>query len=334
MNASTIYPKYTVYAISGDTKYDLTPAVESLGLSDQEKQISHRVTIDMMNTKVEDKWLTSLLSVCDRVYIHADDGTQSGEVFRGFLWTRPYKSALEERTLKLVCYDNLIYFQESDESTFFQSGKSTKDVVSSICSDWGVKLEYTYESITHSKLALRGNLADIFTADILDLVKDRTGKKYVIRSEKDVMQVQGVGTNSTIYSFIAGQNCIFTESQITMDGVITKVIILGKADKNDREPVEATVSGDTSKYGTLQKTINRDENTSRADAKKEAQSIIDEHGKPKCKYELKATDIPWIRKGDKVEVDAGDLSGYYIVLGIDRSISNRTRDMILTLDKE
>lgn len=333
MNATTAYPKYTVYAISGSTKYDLTPAVEGIDFSDQEKQIAHRVTVHLMNVKVEDQWLTSLLSVRDRVYIHADDGTTSGEVFRGFIWTRPYKSALEERSFRLVCYDNLIYFQESDESTFFQSGKSTKDVVSSICSKWGVELDYDYESITHSKLVLRGNLADIFTADILDLVKDRTGKKYVIRSEKDVMQVKGVGTNSLIYTFTAKDNSIITESEITMDGMVTKVIILGKADDNDREPIEATVAGDTDKYGTLQKTINRNENTSLADAKKEAQSIIDEKGKPNRKYELRAPDIPWIRKGDKVEVDAGDMSGYYITIGIDRAISNRTMEMALTLEK-
>lgn len=333
MNATTAHPHYSVYVISGGTKYDLTPAVNALDFSDQEKQFSHRVNITLMNTKVNGTWLTGILSVCDRVYVYADDGTREGEVFRGFLWTRSYKSAWEARTLSLTCYDNLIYFQESDESTFFQSGKATKDVVAAICDAWGVKLNYTYESITHSKLALRGALSDILTADILDLVKDRTGKKYVILSEQDVMQIRPVGANSTIYSFIAGENCILTQSEETMDGVRTKVIILGKADDNDREPIEATVKGNTSRYGTVQLTINRDENTSLADAKKEAQSIIDENGTPKCSYELKAPNIPWIRKGDKVYVDAGDLTGYYIVTGITRTIDTKTSDMTLTLEK-
>ena len=333
MKASVAHPQYTVYVISGNTKYDLTPAVNSIEFSDQEKQFSHRVYITLLNTQVNGTWLTGILSVCDRVYIYADDGTKNGEVFRGFIWSRPYKSSMETRSLTLTCYDNLIYFQESDESTFFQSGKTTKDVCTAICDSWGVKLNYTYESITHSKLALRGNLSDIFTTDILDLVKDRTGKKYVILSVEDVIQIRGVGTNSTIYSFIAGQNCIMTQSDETMDGVRTKVVILGKADDNDREPIEATVKGNTSKYGTIQKTINRDENTSLADAKQEAQSIIDKDGTPKYSYELKATDIPWIRKGDKVEVDAGDLSGYYIVTGIMRTIDPKNKDMTLTLEK-
>lgn len=324
-------PEYTVYVVSGSTKYNITPAVESIDISDRNKQMAKCVTIQLMNQKVGDKWLSSILGVVDRVFLHANDGEKNEEVFRGFVWDDGYKSSLSDRTLQLKCYDNLIYFQESDHSAYFSSGKSTEAVCKALCNDWGVKLNYSYGSITHSKLPLRGNLADIFTADVLDLVKDRTGKKYVILSEKDVMQVKPVGSNTTIYHFIAGQNAVMTSSVCTMDGVVTKVIILGKADDNDRRPVEATVSGDTAKYGTLQRTINRDENTSLADAKKDGQNIIKD-GKPKREYELTAPDIPWIRKGDKVRVDSGDMVGYYIVTAIDRTISLKKREMVLELE--
>lgn len=332
MAATAAKPEYTAYVVAGGTKYDITPAIESTNIADQQKQIAKCVTFQLMNSKVGDNWLTGLLGVRNRVYLYANDGTKEDEVFRGFVWNRAYKSSLTDRTLQLRCYDNLIYLQESDHSAFFSSGKLTKDVAAALCKEWGIQLAYTYESITHSKLPLRGNLADIFTADLLDLVKDRTGKKYVILSEKDVMQIKPVGANSTIYHFVAGQNAIQTQSSCTMDGMTTKVIILGKADDNDRTPIEATVSGDTAQYGTLQKTISRSENTSLADAKKEAQSIIDEKGKPKWEYELHATDIPWIRKGDKVHLSAGDLTGYYIVTGIDRTITGKKREMVLDLE--
>lgn len=331
--ASAAKPEYTAYVVAGSTKYDITPAIVSIDISDEKKQIAKRVTIQMMNTKVGDQYLTGLLTVPYRVFLHANDGSKSGEVFRGFVWERAYKSSMTDRTFQLRCYDNLIYFQKSDHSAYFPSGKSTQDVCTSLCKEWGVELEYTYESITHAKLPLRGNLADIFTADILDLVKDRTGTKYVILSEKDVVQIKPEGANTTIYRFTADQNAIQTYSVCTMDGIVTKVIILGKEDKDEREPVEATVSGDTDQYGTVQQTINRSENTTLADAKTEAQSIIDEKGEPKWEYELRAADIPWIRKGDKVYVDAGDMSGYYIVTGIDRAITSKRREMTLDLEK-
>jgi len=330
--ASTAKPEYTAYVISGGTKYEITPAIESIDISDQKKQIAKCVTIQLLNTKVGDKWLTDILDVCDRVFLHANDGSKEGETFRGFIWDRGYKSSLTDRTFQLKCYDNLIYFQKSDHFAFFSSGKSTKDVAASLCKEWGVNLDYTYESVTHAKLVLRGKLADIFTEDLLDLVKDRTGKKYVILSEQDVMQIKAVGSNSTIYNFVAAQNAIQTSAVRTMDGVKTKVNILGKADKEDRQPVEATVSGDTAKYGTIQTTISRSENTSLEDAKKEANSIIAADGKPKDEFELTAPDVPWIRKGDKVYVNAGNMNGYYIVNGIERTIGGKKREMVLDLE--
>ncbi len=333
MAASLENPIYSAYVISGGIKYNLTGVIQDINFADQKKQISKSATLGVMNRKVNGSWLSSILKVRDRVFIHANDGTRNEEVWRGFIWTRSYDSNLSGSTIVLKCYDHLIYFQESEESEFFASGKSSKDVVSFLCDKWGIKLEYSYESITHGKLALRGNLSDIFTEDILDLVKDRTGKKYVILSEKDVMQVKTVGQNSTIYTIQDGKNAISTRSECTMDGMTTKVVILGKADDDDHRPVEATVRGDTDKYGTLQKLINRDEDTSVEDAKKEAQNIIDEEGNPKWEFEVTAPDIPWIRKGDKVKVSAGDMTTEYIVLGINRDISLKGKTMDLTLEK-
>ena len=255
-------------------------------------------------------------------------------MFRGYLWERGYRSSLTDRDLKFVCYDNLIYCQKSEDSLYFSDGKLTKDVMSSICDKWGIKLNYSYESITHAKLPLRGKLYEIFTSDILDLVKQRTGKKYVILSEKDTMIVRPVGANSTIYQFRAGKNVTMTDSGWTMDGIVTKVVIVGKADKNDREPVEATVTGKTAEFGTVQKIQDRDDNTSLADAKLEAQNTIDESGSPKWEYRISAPDIPWIRKGDKVFVTAGDIKDrYLIVTDVSRTIDNKKRDMALTLEE-
>lgn len=334
MKASAKNPVYTVYLISGGTKYNVTPAVIALDFSDQKKQLAQCVMVDLMNVRASGKLLTGIVQVRDRVFIYANDGDRNEEVFRGYVWTRSYGSSLDDRELRLKCYDNLIYQQESEDAEYFSSGKSSKDVMSALCSKWGVQLEYSYESITHSKLALRGNLADIFTNDVLDLVKDRTGKKYVIRSEKDTMRVLPHGANSTVYSFKAGENAISTTSECTMAGMITKVVILGKADDNDRQPVEATVNGQTSQYGTLQKLISRNENTSLADAKKEANSILKESGTPKWEFEVRAPDIPWIRKGDKVHVNAGDIvNSYLIAVSVERTISNTKKEMTLTLEK-
>lgn len=333
MKASEGNPIYTIYMVDGSTKYDLTPVAISLDFSDQEKQLAQTMTASLMNILVKDKWLSSIIKVRQRIFVYADDGTKKDEVFRGYIWNRGYKSSLGDREIVIKCYDNLIYFQESEESEFFSAGKSSEDVISSLCSKWGVNLEYDYQSITHAKLALRGTLSDIIMGDVLDLVKDQTGEKYVILSSKDTLQVKGYGRNTTVYQFLAGKNAIMTKSESTMSGMVTKVVILGKADDEDsRDPVEATVLGATDKYGTIQKLIDRDENTTLADAKKEAEGILKNDGTPKFEYEVQAPDIPWIRKGDKVYVNAGDIYQRDLyVLGVDRDISAKGAKMTLTL---
>lgn len=323
---------YKVYIESSGKKYNVSSALVSIDMNEQKKQISQSARIELMNIKTEGKWLSDIFKVRDRVFIYANDGTRNDEIFRGFVWTRNYSSALTTRSLTLKCYDHLIYLQESEDSVYIEPGKITEDVFRTLCDRWGINLEYTYSSITHKKLPLRGNLTDIFTSDLLDLVKDRRGKEYVIRSTKDIMQVMHVGQNDTVYSITGASNAVKTSSENTMDGMVTKVVILGKADEDEREPVEATVDGDTGQYGTLQKILDRDENTTLADAKKEAQNIIDEKGEPKWEYEVTFPDIPWIRKGDKIHVNAGDIAGKdLIVFGVERSITNTRREMTLTL---
>lgn len=325
-------PAYSVYIVSGSTKYNVTKALLSLDRSEPDGQIAQRVVMSLANVKVGDTLLSGLLKARDRVFIYANDSGKETEVFRGFLWTRARIDSLSEKEVRYTCYDNLIYFQESEDSLYFSSGKSTKDVVASICEKWGIKLQYSYDSITHTKMPLRGFLADIFTEDILDLVKKRTKKKYVILSEQDTMVVKPVGSNTTIYHFEAGKNTTRTASGWTMDGIITKVVIVGKADDDDREPVEATVSGKTSEYGTVQRIQNRSENTTVEDAKIEAQYTIDENGEPKWTYEITGADIPWIRKGDKVHIKAGEIDGDRITVDIDRTSDLKRREMTLTLE--
>lgn len=331
MIASATNPIYSVYAVVGGTKYNLTSALVGIDASEQKRQISQNVRIELMNCKIGGSWLADVITDQSRVFLYANDGSRSGEVFRGYAWTGGDGHSLTENTFSIKCYDHLIFMQESDESIYFAPGKTTKDVFTYLCDKWGVKLEYTYGSITHQKLALRGNLTDIFTTDLLEPAKDRIGKDYVILSAEDVMKVRGIGENDTVYSIVGGSNAVKTRMEWTKDGMITQVIITGKKDDDDREPVEATVSGDTAKYGTLQKIIDRDENTSLEDAKTEAQNIIDTDGKPKVEYEIQCTDIPWIRKGDKVYVNAGGIKEKYLyVTGVDRSITNKSKQLILT----
>jgi hypothetical protein len=333
MAASKKNPIYTVYLIAGNKKYNLTPVCTDISPSHPKNQIAQSVTLHVVNIRLNKKeTLCQIIAVRQRVMVYANDGEKKAEVFRGWIWTRYHESEVEGSIITLKCYDNLIYMQESEDSLYFSKGSKTNSVMSNICSKWGIKLKYTYSSITHDKLVLRGTLSNIITSDILDLVKKKTGEKYVIKSIQDVMYITPEGTNQTVYKIEKKKNAVRVRYEQTMDEMVTKVVILGKAEKNSKKrPVVATVTGNTSKYGTLQKLEDKDEDTSLAEAKKEAQTIINEKGKPETEFEIEASDIPWIMKGDLVYVDAGHLTQEkMIVLGIERDISNNKKTMVLT----
>jgi len=272
-----------------------------------------------------------LITVRDRVFVYADDGEKKDEVFRGFVWTVNYQSSTR-KLLSLTCYDNLIYFQESEDNRYFPAGKSSSSITAALCADWGVKQEYTYSSITHGKLALKGSLSDIILTQILEEVKKQTGKKFVVRSEKDVIKIMSAGQNSDVYEFKSKVNVIDTSSETTMDGMITKVVIMGEADKDGQSKVEATVGGDSATYGTLQKIQTKNSTTELADAKAEAEQTIKEKGKPAQTFEIEALDIPWVKLGDKVKVEAGNLLGEFIITGLTHSITDTEKTMTLELE--
>lgn len=316
-------PCYTVTINTGKETYNITPIVTSLSIDQNENEIAKKATIKLFNTKHGNSWFTGIFNVRDSVYIYANIGDGPVEVFRGYIWDRPYSSK-DEKILTLVCYDRLIYFQESEDCKFFTAGKTTSAVCSSLCSDWGVTLKFNYTSITHPKLPLRGKLSDIFLTDILAEVKKSTGKEAVMYCDKGTVYIDEFGQNKTIYKLRSKENVINTQSSISMSGVVTQISITGKTDDDERTPIEAVVKGKTDKYGTIQRLHDKDEDTTLADAKKEAQEVIDEEGEPQRTYTVKAIDIPFMKKGDRVDVSAGDMTENYFVTSISHDGKNKT----------
>lgn len=298
-------------------------------LSEKRGQLAQSFKITMANLKIEDGYFSSVIDVNDRIVVYAGDGEKVEEIFRGFIWEKNYKSEVEKEIV-FYGYDNLIYLMKSEIMEFFSAGQTTKSIIGKICAEWGVSLDYQYESIIHPALPLKGTLGDIIYSELLEEVRKQTGIKYVLKSINDVVRIEKIGSNKVVYQINKGEqgNALNTKSNLTMDEVITKVIITGK--KDESEAVEATLLGDTANYGTLQKVISRDSNTSIEEAKKEANILLSEQGIPKSTWEVNAIDIPWVRKGDKIRIVAGDMTQEYLV----QAITHYYKDKSMYLELE
>lgn len=326
-------PVYSVKVVINDEPYDLTGACVSIELNDQDSQMAQRATVRFHNITINAQQLTNLIKVRARVFIYADDGAGAKEVFRGFVWRRDYTSSLSERDFSLICYDQLIYLQESEDNEYFAAGKGTDEVIASLCEKWGLELEYDYDTIIHDKLILKGDLSNIFTEYILNFVQKATGKPYVIQSVEDKVRVVGIGQNAVRYDLLSKKNVVQTKSVQTMEGMVTKAVIYGKEGTDSRPQVEATIEANTDEYGTIQKVISSSSGTNLAEAKKEAQTLIDDGSTPLWEYDVEAPDIPWIRKGDAVYINAGDIfERVLIVRSITHSVSDNGAKMSLSLD--
>lgn len=327
--ASKENPRYKVSVIKADgTKYEVTGAVNDLVLEEDENGIAQRVRLTLMQTQHDGKSLTSLINVHDRLYVFANTGGSTEEVFRGYIWNDVHERG-ETKEILLTAYDRLIYLKESEEYKFYSSGKSTKSIFQDMYGSKGIELKFNHESITHGKLVVKGTLADA-SVNILEEVRKKTGKRGIIRDTKGTTEVftEGQG-NSTVYKIAFGEkgNLLTSKHSVSMDGITTKVVIMGYAKSDTKAPIKATVKGDTDQYGTVQKTIYASESDKLADLKKEANQKIKDDGKPKTEVSAVAVDNPWIRKGDQIYFDDGYVKGYAYVKSITHDTRNKTMSM-------
>lgn len=343
--ASKAAPIYSIgFATSSNLNVLVDAVVTEMKLTENANELAQKVSISLRNCMNDDYLLSELINVRDRVFIYANDGEECREVFRGYIWRKIYKNN-QKKIITLTCYDNLIYLK-SEDSRYYSAGQRTVDIFNDICWAWGIDLRYNYESIVHKKLPLSGKISDMFTTDLLDKVKKNTGIKYVIRSAEDIIYVDryGANVNERIFEINRAENAISTSSDVNMDEVVTKIIFTGKASDSGEVPITDILEGDTERWGTIQKIIRDDSDDETSDeeeedslyenAHDEGQYILDEYGKPKETYEVKAINIPWIRKGELVKVGAGDMNYRYIVTSITHDAVNKTMTLDLELADE
>ena len=121
--------KYVVKAMSS-SRGEATNLVTSLTLTESKGQLAQRATIKMFNRYIDGLgYPSNLFPVKSRVFIYAKGaGVDKGkEVFRGYVWETNYTRS-DSSELTLTCYDNLIYFMNSEALHYFSKGKKTKEI--------------------------------------------------------------------------------------------------------------------------------------------------------------------------------------------------------------
>lgn len=315
--------KYSIKAFfSSGEVMDLTGLCTSLTWGDEKNSIAQKAEVTLANIKIDKGYISDLIELCTQIVIFVN----GEEYFRGIVWDWSYTSALEKE-LSFTAYDNMIYLTQSKGNTYYSSGKSTQFLVEDICKEWGIAICYEWESWTHGKTPLKDMEISRQLTTVLDEAQTKLDSKYVMLFEKDTLFIRKKGSNTDIYYF-HGKNVESTTNRLTLQGLVTKVLVYGKSEEDKRPPLLKTIDGDLD-YGVLQEIVTKDSNKTLEDAEKEAQNILKEKGKPEETITVSTIDVPMMRKGDKIKLVAGNLSGYFIVEGVTHNGFEKTMEMEL-----
>jgi len=311
-------------------KYPLNGVLLSLVWSENINELAQRAVITLANRAMGDTWLMAIAKINCVILIYAKWEGQSRQlVFEGTVWEWQYVSS-QNKEITLTAYDRLIRLQQSRDFFYYQAGMTTQALIADICNVWGVPFLYDWKSsLTHEKKIFNAEYLSDMIVGLLEEVRQKTGEKYIIYYKNSQMQITGYGTNAAIYRFDI-TNTTRTLNKHNISNLVTVVKILGKEDNEGRIQVESIVEGDT-RYGVLQEIIRRDSNKTLEAALSEANALIAERGKPDEFSQADVPDIPTVRKGDIVEIAAGNLLGGFFVEGVEHNAT--ARKMKLTLSR-
>lgn len=320
---------YYVYAYTEGmgSALNITKAVDDLSWEENEKEFSAKITFRIYNAKYDGKKLSSLIKIGMPVVIKADWGSGRKDVCIGYTKSAERDTTKSSETYKITAYDCAYAMLKAQDSIYYAEGKTTKSIISTLFAQWGVILDqYTGPDVKHSKIVYKNKYISDIILGILDEAAKKGGKKAIVRATRyKQVSVLEQGSNTDVFEFTT-QNSIESRYTISIENLVTRVKIVAYEKESDQAKVEAVVEGDTS-YGVLQRVQTHSQSDDLSEAKKAAQEILDENGKPKETMHVQAPDVPPIRKGDKIKVTAGALNGYYLVKSIQHNAAQGKMNM-------
>lgn len=320
---------YVVVMDASGNQYNIGDFVQNLGWEENEKEISMRLSFTVRNHETAKGYLSSLIKPGCLIGIFATDGVISEEVARGYVenWNQVEKNS--ENSLKCTCYDELYKLQKSQDNRYYPSGTGTKSAIQGIFNDWEIlQGDYKGPNASHGKTVCNNKYLSDIILEFLDDAAKKGEKKCMIQAAKGYTSVIPWGSNETVYVFRVENTQSFSKN-ISTENLITRVKVVGQADKQGKHSVEATLNGEI-QYGVRQRIYTRGKEETLSDANLAAQKILEDEGKIEKKMAVQAPDVPFIRKGDLVYIISSITSSYYYV----KSIQHNAESYNMSMDLE
>lgn len=327
--------EYRVVAITPEgQQLDITASTTDLGWEEGEKEYAARISLKLYDAMYEGKRLSELVQPLTPVFVYAICNGESTEVIRGTIEEWSPTDSNGKLSLDITAYDEMKAMRQSQDDQYFTDGLTTKQIITTILDAWNVPYDYQGpENITHSKFVFRKNYISDMCQKVLADVKKQKGGVYFMRAKEGKVQIIPRGSNETTYHLDAYTNIIQTKDKFSTSGMVTRVKIVGKTKDEGRPPVEATIDRHT-EYGVRQVILEHADKKTLEEVQKEANQILDEKSLIKRTTDLQGPDVPFLRKGDRIRIKSGSLSGYWFVKSIRHNAADGKMSLKIDEDKE
>lgn len=310
-------------------QYNIKDFIQNLGWEENEKEISVHSSFMTRNDSTSKGYLSNIIKPGCLVGIFASDGVMDEEVARGYVETWNPTEKNSGNDLKCTCYDELYKLQKSQDNRYYPSGTGTKLALQSIFDDWEIPQgDYKGPNASHGKTVCNNKYLSDIMLELLDDAAKRGEEKCMIRAEKGYVSVVPWGSNKSVYVFKVDNTQSFSQS-VSTENLITRVKVVGQADNDGKQSVNATLNGET-QYGIRQRIYTRGSDETLSDANAAAQEILNGDGKIEKKMTVQGPDVPFVRKGDLVYIMSNSVSDYYYV----KSIQHNADSYSMTMDLE
>ena len=252
---NNVIPLIVMKSRKNGTEYDLSKMVDNIVWSGDYKQASRCLEFDIIYP-VNDKYAvkkTIVPEVGDYIYMWASVNGSSTELFQGIVWERDLTESSEY--LKVICYDNA---KRIANSTLAYNLKSIKpeDTAKKVCSDLGVQAgSFAATNVTYDDCALGKSGFDIIMAGYTKAMESN-GKKYILRSEKGLVNVFEKGIKTINIELDSTKNVTNAQFNESLESMINKVVIYDESGNTKDTVVN---QGWIDAYGIIQDAISYQE---------------------------------------------------------------------------
>lgn len=328
--------QYKVITITpAGEKIDITEIVTNLGWEEGERELAMRLSLKIYNAEYKGQLMSEIVHPLTPIFVYAIIDGNSQEVARGTVekWS-PTENSDGTQYIDLTAYDEALALRHHKENRYWSDGSTTKARICEIMEQWGIPYEYNGPAATHAKATIKNKYLSDIIVELLDDAKKKGAGVFFLRAKEGKIQIIPRGSNEDVYHFDLSSNLISTTDSFDASNTVTRIKVVGKADKEGHQAEEAIVDGNLETFGWRQEILVREQDKSLEDATKAAKEILKEKGNLARKTTMQAPDLPFLRKGDRIRVKSGTLQGYFFVKSVRHNAADMKMNLEITEDKD